>query len=55
MTLTEAARAFSDEAHPKSCRHKHQLQDSGAVFFQSVGLLYCSRCKGWQLIRKPVT
>lgn len=54
MTLLERARAFSGEAKPKTCRHKHQLQGTGAVFYQSVGLLQCSRCFGWQLLRKPI-
>lgn len=54
MSLLEAVRAFSEETCPKVCRHKHRLQSSGAVFFQSVGLLNCSKCRGWQLIRKPI-
>lgn len=54
MKLLEAARDFSEEVQPKECTCDHKLQSTGAVFFQSVGLLHCSVCCGWQLIRKPV-
>lgn len=54
MTLQDRARAFSGEHSPAKCRHKHKLQGTGAVFYQSAGLLQCSRCGGWQLIRKPI-
>ena len=36
------------------CLHDHKLIGTGAVFYQSTGLLQCNHCKGWQLIRKPV-
>lgn len=36
------------------CAHDHQLANTGAIFFQSQGLLYCNRCKGFQLIRHPL-
>ena len=36
------------------CLHDHNLIGTGAVFYQSTGLLQCNHCKGWQLIRKPV-
>lgn len=45
--------AFSGENAPKVCEHDHKLQGTG-VFYQSVGLLQCAECKGWQLIRKPI-
>jgi hypothetical protein len=54
VTLQERARAFSGEAKPKTCRHKHRLQGTGAVFYQSVGLIQCTSCYGWQLIRKQI-
>lgn len=54
MNLLERARAFSGEAKPKACRHKHNVRDTGGVFYYSVGLLQCTRCAGWQLIRKQV-
>lgn len=37
------------------CQHDHQLAGTGAVFYQSTGLLQCVDCKGWQLIRKPIS
>jgi len=39
---------------PTECACDHQLSGTGAVFFQSVGLLRCANCYGWQLIRKPI-
>ena len=36
------------------CLHDHKRIGTGAVFYQSVGLLQCADCKGWQLIRKPI-
>lgn len=47
------AAAFSGEYAPKICEHDHKLQGTGA-FYQSVGLIQCAHCKGWQLIRKPI-
>ena len=46
--------AFAGDERPHRCRHKHRLQGTGAVFYQSVGLLQCSRCGGWQKIKKPI-
>ena len=54
MTETQRkAAAFSGENTPKVCEHDHKLMGT-AVFYQSVGLLQCAECKGWQLIRKPI-
>lgn len=39
---------------PSICNCNHRLQGTG-VFYQSVGLIWCPDCTGWQLIRKPVT
>lgn len=55
MQLLEVAKAFSEEHSPAECKCDHKLQNTGAVFFQSVGLLHCSICNGWQLIRRPIT
>lgn len=33
----------------------HKLIGTGAVFYQSTGLLQCALCHGWQLIRKPIS
>jgi hypothetical protein len=38
---------------PSICCCEHKIIGSGAVFFQSVGLLWCNECSGWQQIRKP--
>lgn len=38
----------------KLCLCDHKLHGTGAIFFQSTGLILCSGCDGWQLIRKPV-
>lgn len=52
--LTEAVRQFCGEEHPKQCVCDHKLHGTGAVFYQSVGLLQCANCGGWQWIRKPI-
>ena len=54
MTITSGDSEF-DPTKEKKCRHKHKLQGTGAVFFQSIGWLQCNRCKGWQRIRKSIT
>lgn len=38
----------------KICECKHEIGGSGAIFFQSLGILYCNECKGTQPIRKPI-
>lgn len=38
----------------KVCSCKHELSGTGAVFFQSLGIIYCNECKGQQQIRKPI-
>lgn len=53
-TLQKLVKEFAEEEHSKECSHKHKLQGTGAIFYQSVGLLQCSICEGWQFIRKPV-
>jgi len=53
--LTRRVQAFTGSNTPVTeCHHQHQLQGSGAIFYQSVGLLSCTLCGGWQLIRKPI-
>jgi len=48
---TEKPDTFFPE-NGKECRCKgHKLQDTGAVFFQSLGFLYCANCGGWQKIK----
>lgn len=36
------------------CPCDHKLAATGAVFFQSVQLLRCNNCKGWQRVKKPI-
>lgn len=52
--LTRTVRRFSGEERPKLCECKHRLFGSGAMFYQSVGLLQCANCGGWQRIKKPI-
>ena len=42
------------EFSEKVCSCKHELSGTGAVFFQSLGVIYCNECKGHQPIRKPI-
>lgn len=53
MELLERIRSFSQEQAPELCKCDHKLQGTG-VFYQSVKLIQCIRCNGWQDVRKPV-
>lgn len=58
ITKTTPTTATDDDFNPateKQCECDHKLQGTGAVFFQSIGWLYCVNCRGWQRIRKPVS
>lgn len=46
--------AKSLEFCEKVCSCKHELSGTGAIFFQSLGIIYCNECKGNQPIRKPI-
>lgn len=48
-----AVKVFTQEDNPKICICDHKLQGTG-VFFQSVKLIHCNTCNGWQEVRKPV-
>jgi len=39
---------------PSICLCDHKLIGTGAIFLQSIGLIFCNNCKGWQSIRKPL-
>lgn len=52
--VLDRVKTFSGEDSPTVCLCDHKLQGTGAVFFQSIGSLKCTRCKGWQFIRKPI-
>lgn len=43
-----------EKQSPSICNCEHRLQGTGAVFLQSLELLVCNECKGWQLIRKVI-
>lgn len=53
MSLSDRVITFTGKPQ-QECTHSHQLQHTGAVFYQSVGLMQCGICYGWQLIRKPI-
>lgn len=38
----------------KECRHKLSRRSGGGVFYNSVGLVYCQACGGWQDMREAV-
>lgn len=44
----------SELKNKPDCTCKHKLTGTGAVFYQSLGWLYCANCKGVQPIRKPI-
>lgn len=38
----------------RECRHQLHRNGGGGVFYNSVNLVYCMRCGGWQDMKKPV-
>jgi len=44
----------SCESCVKVCQCKHEIQGTGGVFLQSLGIILCNECKGEQPIRKPI-
>lgn len=34
------------------CECEHNIKDTGGIFLYSVGLIKCTICDGWQVIRK---
>ena len=36
----------------KECRHKHEASGTGGVFFDSYGILFCARCRGFQIVKR---
>ena len=36
-----------------NCGHSHSLTGT-AVFYQSLGVLQCNKCSGYQAIKKPL-
>lgn len=54
LDLMQRVKSFSKQTNPKLCRCDHKLQYTGAVFYQSMQILECSICNGWQDIRKPI-
>jgi len=46
--------AKSLEFSEKICSCKHEIQGTGGVFLQSLGIILCNECKGEQPIRKPI-
>ena len=53
MTLRQMVESC-DLEYTGSCRHRHKLGGTGAVFLQSVGILRCEKCKKYQAIKKPL-
>lgn len=47
MTTVEGVTGFV------RCMHKHKFQGT-AVFYQSLGVLQCNTCGGYQVIKKPL-
>lgn len=54
--LADRVRSFlpSIEGPILECACVHKLHNTGGIFYQSVGLIECSHCRGWQAIRKGI-
>lgn len=55
VELAEKVRAFRPDLKIVwECLCDHKLHNTGGVFYQSVGLISCVNCGGWQAIRKGI-
>ena len=53
--VAKAGMHSDHEGHIRHCQHEHKIHGTGAVFFQSLGILQCCHCRGFQLIKKPLS
>ena len=53
MTFIERVKSFSREADPKVCTCKQERNGTG-VFYNSVDIIYCVTCHGWQDMKAPI-
>jgi hypothetical protein len=55
VELAEKVRSFRPDIKIVwECPCDHKLHNTGGVFYQSVGLINCVNCGGWQRIRKGI-
>jgi hypothetical protein len=53
LVILDRARVFSGEAQVTLCTHQHRRRGTG-IFYNSVGLIHCLECKGWQHARSAI-
>ena len=51
--VLQRAKSFSGEENPRYCFHIHQRRGTG-IFYNSVELIQCLECLGWQSIRRVI-
>lgn len=51
--VLQRAKTFSGEENPRYCSHVHQRRGTG-VFYNSVELIHCLECLGWQSVRRVI-
>ena len=51
--VLQRAKSFSGEENPRYCSHTHQRRGTG-VFYNSVELIHCFECLGWQSVRRAI-
>lgn len=51
--VLQRAKTFSGEENPSYCSHVHQRRGTG-VFYNSVELIHCLECRGWQSVRRVI-
>ena len=51
--VLQRAKYFSGEENPRYCSHTHQRRGTG-IFYNSVELIQCLECLGWQSIRRVI-
>ena len=51
--VLQRAKSFSGEENPLYCAHTHQRRGTG-FFYNSVELIHCFECGGWQSVRSVI-
>lgn len=53
LAFLNQAKSFSEEVNPRACECTHQRWYTG-IFYNSVEMIQCLTCKGWQSIRRVI-
>jgi hypothetical protein len=54
-SATDLAKRHALHDNPHKCTCKHDRIATGGIFYNSLGVLECINCHGWQLIKQKIT